>query len=239
MLSKGTIPDLQGTRGGILGGLENDAPGHGVEESKDDGDNLLAIAEEVKAQLLPGQEATVMSPEDIGRHLTQPLATSTPKQTHAWLMEHDEQYRIAFFANLKTRNTRNLKKPPVETVTSGSVQESNKEVTQPVIEMFSGSDPDATKNRNNNGHPTADGTNKSPWSTVTRRTSSGDSVSNGPFFSGNVPVTSQNRNNQSTDGGTDQSVSTDTWFNQHIQEAKDMYTEATKKIESGGVSATR
>jgi hypothetical protein len=44
-------------------------------------------------------------------------------------MEHDEQYRIAFFANLKTRNTRNLKKLQVETVNSGSVKESNKEAT--------------------------------------------------------------------------------------------------------------
>jgi hypothetical protein len=167
------------------------------------------------------------------------LARSTPKQTHAWLLEHDEQYRIAFFANLKTRNTKNLKKPQVETVTSGSVQESNKGVTQPVIEMFSGNDPDTTKNRNNNGHPTADGTNKSPWRTVTRRTSSGDSVSNGPFFPDSASVTSQNWNNQSTDGGTDRSVSTDTWFNQHTKEAKDMFTEATKKIESGDISATR
>jgi hypothetical protein len=169
MLSKGTIPGLQETRGGILGGHENDAPGHGVEESKVDGGNLFAIAEEVKAQLLPGQEATVMSPEDIGRHLTRPLPMSTPKQRHNWLLEHDEQYRIAFFANLKTRNTRNLKKPQVETVNSGSVQGSNKEVTQPVIEMFPGSDPDTTKNRNNNGRPTADGTNKSPWRTVMRQ----------------------------------------------------------------------
>jgi hypothetical protein len=45
MLSKGNINDLQGTRGGILGGHENDAPGHGVEESKDSAGDLLAIAE--------------------------------------------------------------------------------------------------------------------------------------------------------------------------------------------------
>jgi hypothetical protein len=50
MLSKGTIHDQQGTRGGILGGHENDAPGYGVEESKDGTGNLLTIAEDVKAQ---------------------------------------------------------------------------------------------------------------------------------------------------------------------------------------------
>jgi hypothetical protein len=77
-----------------------------------------------------------MSPEDIGAHLTQPLPMSTPKQKHNWLLEHDEQYRIAFFANLKTRNTRNRKKHLVETVltaddNSGSVQERSKEVIQP------------------------------------------------------------------------------------------------------------
>jgi hypothetical protein len=166
MLSKGTIHDLQGTRGGILGGHENDAPGHGVEEPKDNAGDLITIAEEVKAQLCPGQEATVMSPEDIGDHLTRPLPEPTPKQTHAWLMEYDEEYRIAFFANLKTRNTRNLKKHQVETVltndNSGSVQGSSKEVIQPDIDMSPGNDPDTTKNRNSNGRPTADGTDKSP-----------------------------------------------------------------------------
>jgi hypothetical protein len=195
------------------------------------------------AQLRPGQEATVMSPEDIGDHLTQPLPVSTPKQNHAWLLEHDEQYRIAFFANLKTRNTSNLRKHQEKTVlrddNSGSVQGSSKEVIQPDIDISPGNDPDTTKNWNNNGRPTADGTNKSPWRTEMRHTSSGDSVSDTSLFPGSVSVTSQNWNNQPTDGGTDRLVSTDTWFTQRTKEAKDMVTKATKKIESGDVSAAR
>jgi hypothetical protein len=68
-----------------------------------------------------------------------------------------------------------------------------------------------------------------------RRTSSGDSVSNTSLFPGSVSITSQNWNNQSTDGGTDRLVSTDTWFTQRTKEAKDMVSKATKKIESGDV----
>jgi hypothetical protein len=170
---------------------------------------------------------------------------STPKQKHNWLLEHDEQYRIAFFANLKTRTTSNLGNHQEKTVlrddNSGSVQGSGKEVIQPDIGMSPGNDPDTTKNWNNNGRPTADGTNKSPWRTEMRRTSSGDSVSDTSLFPGSVSVTSQNRNNQSTDGGpgTDRSVSTDTWFTQRTKEAKDFVSKATKKIELGDVSVTR
>jgi hypothetical protein len=123
MLSKGTLQDLQGTRGGILGGHENDAPGFGVEESKDGTGDLLAIAEEVKANLRPGQEATLMSPEDIGETLTRPLPHQVAKKkpltkalTHAWLLEHDEEYRKAYFSNLQARNTANMKKYQLETV---------------------------------------------------------------------------------------------------------------------------
>jgi hypothetical protein len=102
-----------------------------------------------------------MSPEDVGAHQTQPLPHPTPAQTHAFLPEHDEEYRNHYFANLKTRNTNNLKKYQAVTTpnvgSTGSVQGNNKEVTQPVTETFPGSDPDTPKNWNNNGCPTAEG----------------------------------------------------------------------------------
>jgi hypothetical protein len=161
MLLKGTLRDLQENRAGILGGHKNDAPGFGVEESKDGADDLLAIAEEVKANLPPGQEATLMSPEDVGKTLTRPLPHQVAKTrpltrtlTHAWLLEHDEEYRKAFYSNLQARNTANMKKYQVETVlddgSSGTVKGNDKKVTQPVTEMSPCNDPNISKNRNNN-----------------------------------------------------------------------------------------
>jgi hypothetical protein len=164
MLSKGTLQDLQENRAGILGGHENDAPGSGVEESKDEAGDLLAIAEEVKANLPPGQEATLMSPEDVGKTLTRPLPRQvartkplTKTLPHAWLLENDEEYRKMFYANLQARNTANMKKYQLETVpdngSSGPEKGNNQNVTQPVTEMFPGNDPDISKNRNNNVVP--------------------------------------------------------------------------------------
>jgi hypothetical protein len=112
---------------------------------------------------------------------------------------------------------------------TGSVQGNNKEATQTVKETFPSNDPDTTKNRNNNGRPMVDGTDKSPSAQSWMRRMIPGSVSN----------TSQNWNNQSADGGTDRSVSTDTWVTQLTKEAKDFVSKATKKIELGDVSVTR
>jgi hypothetical protein len=229
MLSKGTLRDLQENRAGILGGHENDAPGSGVEESKDEAGNLLAIAEEVKANLPPGQEATLMSPEDVGKTLTRPLTHQVAKAksitrtlTHEWLLEHDEDYRTAFHSNLQARNTANMKKYQVETVfddgSSGTVKGSDKKVTQPVTEMSPRNDSDISKNRNNNVRSTDDGTDKSGSTNVNDKSASttendkSESTTNSwvKYARGN-PKSSKNRNNNvsSTTDGTEKSISTE------------------------------
>jgi hypothetical protein len=172
-----------------------------------------------------------MSPKDIGETLSRPLPHQVAKKkpltkvlSHAWLLEHDEEYRKQFFANFQARNTANMKKYQVETVlddgSGGSFKGDNKKVFQPVTEMSPGNDPNISKNWNNNVRPTADMTDELGSTTGNDKSASitgndkSESTTNSwikRMIPGDNPKPSENRNNNArpTTDGTEKLVSTE------------------------------